>query len=150
MEIKPLKKQSLLLSTVNRSSHGRCSIRKGVLRNFAKFTGKNLCQSQIVSGIGVFVIIVLKFLRRSFYRTPLGDCFCDKPYPTTQSTKDKKTFRKTSTSTTKFATLFVPCLRIFSIIYCSDHRSVFNVKRQPPEVFYKKSGLKNFAICTGK
>ena len=28
-----------------RSSHRRCSIRKGVLRNFAKFTGKHLCQS---------------------------------------------------------------------------------------------------------
>ena len=28
-----------------RSSHRRCSLRKGVLRNFAKFTGKQLCQS---------------------------------------------------------------------------------------------------------
>ena len=28
-----------------RSSHRRCSVRKGVLRNFAKFTRKNLCQS---------------------------------------------------------------------------------------------------------
>ena len=28
-----------------RSSHQRCSIIKGVLRNFAKFTGKHLCQS---------------------------------------------------------------------------------------------------------
>ena len=25
-----------------RSSHRRCSVRKGVLRNFAKFTGKHL------------------------------------------------------------------------------------------------------------
>ena len=29
----------------NRSSHPRCSVKKGVLRNFAKFTGKHLCQS---------------------------------------------------------------------------------------------------------
>ena len=29
----------------NRSSHQRCSINKGVLRNFAKFTRKHLCQS---------------------------------------------------------------------------------------------------------
>ena len=29
----------------NRSSHQRCSIKKGVLRNFAKFTRKHLCQS---------------------------------------------------------------------------------------------------------
>ena len=27
-----------------RSSHRRCSVKKGVLRNFAKFTGKHLCQ----------------------------------------------------------------------------------------------------------
>ena len=30
---------------VYRSSHQRCSAKKGVLRNFAKFTGKHLCQS---------------------------------------------------------------------------------------------------------
>ena len=29
----------------NRSSLQRCSVRKDVLRNFAKFTGKHLCQS---------------------------------------------------------------------------------------------------------
>ena len=29
-----------------RSSHRKCYIRKGVLRNFAKFKGKSLCQSQ--------------------------------------------------------------------------------------------------------
>ena len=28
-----------------RSTHHRCSTKKGVLRNFAKFTGKHLCQS---------------------------------------------------------------------------------------------------------
>ena len=28
-----------------RSSHRRYSVKKGVLRNFAKFTGKHLCQS---------------------------------------------------------------------------------------------------------
>ena len=28
-----------------RSSHRRCSVRKDVLRNFEKFTGKHLCQS---------------------------------------------------------------------------------------------------------
>ena len=29
----------------SRSSQRRCSVRKGVLRNFTKFTGKHLCQS---------------------------------------------------------------------------------------------------------
>ena len=30
---------------ITRSSHRRCFVRKGVLRNFAKFKGKQLCQS---------------------------------------------------------------------------------------------------------
>ena len=30
--------------TANRSSHRRCSVRKGVLRNFVKFTEKHLCR----------------------------------------------------------------------------------------------------------
>ena len=30
---------------IDRSSYRRCSVRKGVLRNFTKFTGKDLCQS---------------------------------------------------------------------------------------------------------
>ena len=29
---------------ITRSTHRRCSLRKGVLRYFAKFTGKHLCQ----------------------------------------------------------------------------------------------------------
>ena len=33
------------LSVILRSSHRRYSLRKGVLRNFVKFTGKHLCQS---------------------------------------------------------------------------------------------------------
>ena len=30
-----------------RTSHWRCFVRKGVLRNFAKFTGKHLCQASV-------------------------------------------------------------------------------------------------------
>ena len=30
---------------LGRSSHRRCSVRKDVLRNYAKFTGRHLCQS---------------------------------------------------------------------------------------------------------
>ena len=30
---------------IARNNHQRCSVRKGVLRNFAKFKGKHLCQS---------------------------------------------------------------------------------------------------------
>ena len=41
---------------IDRRSHRRCSLRKGVLRNFAKFTGKHLCQSLFfnkVAGLGL-------------------------------------------------------------------------------------------------
>ena len=33
------------VSSNNRSNHWRCSVKKGVLRNFAKFIGKHLCKS---------------------------------------------------------------------------------------------------------
>ena len=32
-------------NTKNRSSYRRCCVKRGVFRNFAKFTGKHLCQS---------------------------------------------------------------------------------------------------------
>ena len=36
---------SILFKVVVRSSQQSCSVKKGVLRNFAKFSGKHLCQS---------------------------------------------------------------------------------------------------------
>ena len=36
---------SLWVSLKHRSSHWRCSVRKGVVRNLSTFTGKHLCQS---------------------------------------------------------------------------------------------------------
>ena len=38
-------KNILLISYTFRRSHLRCSVRKGVLRSFAKFTAKHLCQT---------------------------------------------------------------------------------------------------------
>ena len=57
---------SFHLSTV-RSSHRRCSVKKGVLGNFAKFTGEHLCQSLFfnkVAGLrqpNGFAILILNF-----------------------------------------------------------------------------------------
>ena len=48
-----------------RSSHRTCSVKKGVFRNFAKFTGKHLCQSLFLN----------KTAGLTFFRTPLGDSF---------------------------------------------------------------------------
>ena len=42
---------SLSCLSSSRSSHRMCSVRKGVLRNFAKFTGKRLCQSLFVNKV---------------------------------------------------------------------------------------------------
>ena len=44
-----------------RSSHRRCSVRKGVLENSAKFTGKHLCQSLFFNKVaGLRVATLLK------------------------------------------------------------------------------------------
>ena len=59
----------LLLYT---SSHQRCTIEKGVLRNFTKFTGNHLCQSLFFNKVADFRP---KYLRNTFHRTPLEDCF---------------------------------------------------------------------------
>ena len=34
-----------------RGSHQKCFVRKGLLRNFAKFTGKHLCQSHFFNKV---------------------------------------------------------------------------------------------------
>ena len=63
-----------------RSSQQRSSFRKGVLRNFAKLTGKQLCSSHFLIKLQAlgrhrcFLSIFVKCLRTP-YRTPLGDCF---------------------------------------------------------------------------
>ena len=71
--------------TKYRSSYRRCSVRKGVLRNFAKFTGKRLCQSLFFIKVAgrpatllkkrlwhsCFPVNFAKFLRTPFYRTSL-------------------------------------------------------------------------------
>ena len=89
-------------STINRSSHRRCSIKKGILKNFAKYIGKHLYQGLLCfsvpkysSGLkletrlwhGCFPVNFANLLRtpflqnisgkkkQLFYRTPPDDCF---------------------------------------------------------------------------
>ena len=45
---------SFYTAPCSRSSRRRCSVRKGVLRNFAKFTGKHLCQSLFFNEVAGF------------------------------------------------------------------------------------------------
>ena len=54
----PLKQQK---TSMGRISHRRCSVKKGVLGNFAKFTGKHLCQRLVFN----------KVAGHLSYRTPL-------------------------------------------------------------------------------
>ena len=80
---------AITIQMTTRSSHQRCSARKGVLRNFSKFTGKHLCQVLFYNKVAgpepatllkmrlwhrCFPINFAKFLRTPFHRTPLNDC----------------------------------------------------------------------------
>ena len=73
-----------------RSSHRRCSVKKGAFGNFAKFTGKHLCQGLFFNKLAglipatllkkrlrdrCFPVTFAKFLTTPFNRMPLGDCF---------------------------------------------------------------------------
>ena len=52
-----------------RSSHRRCSIKKRVLKNLAKFTGKHLCRSYFIkkeTPIQIFPVHFAKCLRTPF------------------------------------------------------------------------------------
>ena len=83
----------LLIGLSNvRSSHWRCSVIQGVLRNFAKFTGKRLRQSLIFNKVAGWCLELIKeetlaqvfsceFCKISkntlYYRTPPDSCFCN-------------------------------------------------------------------------
>ena len=73
----------------DRSSHIRCSIKKVVLENYPKLTGKHLCQSLFFNKVAfaacnfikketLALLFSCKFhqiLRTPFYNTSLNDCF---------------------------------------------------------------------------
>ena len=79
----------LIKKYITRSSHRRCTVKKGVLTNFAKSTGKYLFQSLFFNkvaglglqlywkrdpGTGVFLWILWNFQEHLFYRTHLNGC----------------------------------------------------------------------------
>ena len=56
-------------SCIFRSSHQRCSVKQYVLRNFAKLTGKHLCQSLFfnkVAGLRPATLLKKRLLHRCF------------------------------------------------------------------------------------
>ena len=65
-----------------RSSHRRCSIKKYALKNFAKFTGKHLCQSLFFNKLlkkrlwhRCFPVNFPKFSRTSYLQNSSGRLF---------------------------------------------------------------------------
>ena len=72
------------LHCLSRSSHQRCSMKKGVLRNFIKFTGKHLCQNLFFCSLRpatllkkslrcrCFPVNFAKFLGRPFLQNTSG------------------------------------------------------------------------------
>ena len=68
--------------TFDRSSHQKCSMKKGVLRNCAKFTGKYLCQSLFLIKLlqpnlkrdwhRCFPVNFVKFLIKPFLQNTFG------------------------------------------------------------------------------
>ena len=72
-----------ILQPKNGSSHRRCSVKKGVLRNFAEFTGKYLYlrPSTLLKKSPwhrSFPVNCAKFLRTPFLQKPPGNCFWKK------------------------------------------------------------------------
>ena len=64
------RQQILLLMLKFRNSHWRCSVRKGVLRNFAKFTEKHLCEVLIfnkVAGLRRATFLTKRLWHRCFH-----------------------------------------------------------------------------------
>ena len=76
IECQKQKSICILKDLIDRSSHRKCSVRNVILRNFAKFTGKHLREGLFFDKVAGFPVNFEKFLRTSFYKTPLGNCFC--------------------------------------------------------------------------
>ena len=67
VECQKQKSICILKDLIDRSSHRRCSVRKGVLRNFAKFTGKHLCQSLFFYKVALYCTLMYRRnLKRHF------------------------------------------------------------------------------------
>ena len=60
-----------------RSSHWRCSIKKGVLRNFAKSTGKHLCQTLFFNKIAGLRPLLKHFIKKESLAQIFSCEFCE-------------------------------------------------------------------------
>ena len=61
----------------SRSSHWMCSVRKGVLRNFAKFTGKHLGQNLFFNKVACLRPEPYNFIKKEVLAQVLSFEFCE-------------------------------------------------------------------------
>ena len=64
-----LRADHFLILITSRSSHRSCSVKKGVLRNFAKFRGKQLCQSLFFNKVFIKKETLAQVFSCEFYET---------------------------------------------------------------------------------
>ena len=77
---KTWKKKKTKIAWINhRQNHQRCSIEKGVLKNFAKFTGKHPCQGLFFNQVTVAELRSAKMIIKDHKRW--SDIFFIKEYP---------------------------------------------------------------------
>ena len=82
-----LVKKNLIRKYITRSNHQKCSIKKGVIRNFVKLTGKHMCQSIFFNKVAglryatllkkrlwhmCFLVNFARFLRTAFLQNTSG------------------------------------------------------------------------------
>ena len=60
-----------------RSSHQRCSMKKGVLRNLAKFTGRHLCQSLFFNKVAGLRPQACNFIKKETLAQVFSCKFCE-------------------------------------------------------------------------
>ena len=60
-----------------RSSHQRCSMKKGVHRNFTKFTGKHLCQSLFFNKVAGLRPKTCSFIKKETLAQVFSCEFCE-------------------------------------------------------------------------
>ena len=98
---------------LGRSSHRRCSLRKGVLRKFAKFTRKHLCQSSFfnkVAGLRPATLLKKRLWHRCF---PMN--FAKIPFWNTFSRKHLRWLSLSRTSS-----YYVPSFKVVCFLGCRN------------------------------
>ena len=111
---------------IYKSSHQRCSARKGVLRNFAKFTGKQLCQSLWER---CFPVNFAKFLRITFSQNTSGRLFLNTG-SVFRRIKDSVFILMKYYIFNKYYILIYTCLHLNILIYIFTGQKCFHVLLQ--------------------